>query len=136
MSGLADMISNTVIILSLCQRLNTRRSKNKVLHTTQDINVTIKSTLLKTFQLPFFIHSLERSIDSATSSFRVYSVLKLVLLCSRDASAPEIVFVDIKKHCEFPFGRKHEKNILEMDSQFTCRRAKSIVYGCLLCETS
>ena len=28
------------------------------------------------------------------------------------------------------------KNILEMDSQLTCRRAKSIAFECLLCETS
>jgi len=55
-----------------------------VLYTTQDINVSIKSTLFENIPAPL-LH-------------RVCSVLKLVLLCSCDASASEIVFADIQKH--------------------------------------
>ena len=69
---------------------------------------------------------------SATSC--LFSV-KLVLLCSCEASEPEIVFVDIQKHREFPFGHLHEKDVLDMDAQLTCRRAKSTASGCFLCES-
>ena len=78
-------------------------------------------------------HTLAEAIGLATSC--LFSV-KLVLLFSREASEPEIVFVDIQKHREFPFGHVHEKNILDMGSElYTCRRAKSIASCCLLCET-
>ena len=58
------------------------------------------------------------------------SILQLLLLCGRDASEPEIVLVDIQSIESFHLG----VNIFEMDSQLTCRRAKSIASGYLLCE--
>ena len=36
----------------------------------------------------------------------------------------------------FRLGILTRKNILEMDSQLTCRRANSIAFECLVCETS
>ena len=105
-----------------------RRSKNKVLHTTKDINVSIKSTLFENIPAPF-LHdlTLAGAIDRQP---RVCSVLQLLLLCGRDASEPEIVLVDIQSIESFHLG----VNIFEMDSQLTCRRAKSIASGYLLCE--
>ena len=49
-------------ILSLCQLL----CKIKVLHTTQDIKVSIKSTLFENIPAPL-LHTLAEAIDSATS---------------------------------------------------------------------
>ena len=77
----------------------------KVLHTTQDIKFSIKSTLFENIPAPL-LHTLAEAIDSAT---RVSSVVKLVFLCSRDASEPEIVFVDIQKHRQLPFGHINTK---------------------------
>ena len=87
---------------------------------------------LKTFQLLFFIHLLKRLIRQP----RVSSVLKLVLLCSRDASEPEIVSCGYSKASTVSVWALTRKNILEMDSQLTCRWAKSIAFDCLLCEKS
>jgi len=42
-----------------------RRSKIKVLHTTQDIKVSIKSTLFENIPAPL-LHTLAEAIDSAT----------------------------------------------------------------------
>ena len=47
MSGLADMISAQFHNVIVVPTIEYRRSKNKVLHTTQDINVSIKSTLFE-----------------------------------------------------------------------------------------
>ena len=79
------------------------RSKNKVLNTTKDINVSIKSTLFENIAAPLLHdHTLAGAIDRQP---RVCSVLQLLLLCGRDAKEPEIVLVDIQKHWKFPFGR-------------------------------
>ena len=77
-----------------------RRSKMKVLHTTQHIKVSAKSTLFENIPAPL-LHTFAEAIDSTTSCL---SVVKLVFLRSRDASEPEIVFVDIQKHRQFTFG--------------------------------
>ena len=54
------MIKHNFTILSLCQRMNTKETKNKVLHTTQDINVSIESTLLENNPASLLqLHSLE-----------------------------------------------------------------------------
>ena len=106
-------------ILSLYQRLNTEEAKLKFYIPPKISKFPSNQLYLKTFQLLFFIHLLKRLIRQ----LRVSSVLKLVLLRSRDASEREIVFVDIQKHRQ---GALTRKTILEMDSQLTCRRAKSI----------
>ena len=49
----------------------------------QDIKVSIESTFFENIPAP---------------------LLNTVLLCSREASEPEIVFADIQKHREFLFG--------------------------------
>ena len=94
------LIQHNFTILSLYQRLNTEEAKSRFYIPPKISTFPSNQLYLKTFQLLFFIHSLKRSIRQP----RVCSVLKLVLLCSRDASEPEIVFVDIQKHREFPFG--------------------------------
>ena len=55
---------------------------------------------------------LPRASSYTCWSDRVSSVLKLVLLCSCYALEPEIVFVDIQKYRQFPFGHYHEKMFL------------------------
>jgi len=70
-----------------------RKSKNKVLHTTHDIRASIKTTLFENIPAPL----LHTGIGNLVSP-RVCSLLKLVLLCSREASELEIVFVDIQKY--------------------------------------
>ena len=47
MSGLADMISTQFHIVIVVPTIEYKRSKNKVVHTTQDINVSIKSALFE-----------------------------------------------------------------------------------------
>ena len=98
-------IQHNFTILSFCQRLNTEEAKSRFYIPPKISTFPSNQLYLKTFQLLFFIHSLKRSIRQP----RVCSVFKLVLLRSRDASEPEIVFVDIQKHWEFPFGQWHEK---------------------------
>ena len=53
-------------MLWLCQRLNTEEPKNKVVHTTQDINVSIKSTLFENIPVPL-LHTLAGAIDGQRS---------------------------------------------------------------------
>ena len=74
MSGLADMITtqfhNVIFVPTIEYR---RRSKNKVVHTTQDIDVSIKSTLFENISAPL-LHTLAGAIDghrSATSCLMV-----------------------------------------------------------------
>ena len=77
-----------------------RRSKIKVLHTTQDTKVSFKLTLFENIPAPL-LHTLAEAIDSATSC--LFSV-ETGFIGSRDVSKPEIVFVDIQEHRQFPFG--------------------------------
>ena len=108
-----------------------RRSKIKVLHTTQDIKVSIKLTLFENIPAPL-LHTLAEAIVSPTSC--LFSV-ETGFIISRDASRPEIVFVDIQKASTVSVWALTRKNTLEMDSQLTCRRTNSIAFECLLCET-
>ena len=94
-----DMQHNFTM-LSLYQRLNTEEAKLRFYIPPKISKFPSNQLYLKTFQLLFFMHLLKRLIRQP----RVSSVLKLVLLCSPDASEPEIVFVDIQKHRQFPFG--------------------------------
>ena len=119
-------------ILSLCQLLKTEEAKLRFYIPPKISKLPSNQLYLKTFQLLFFIHLLKRLIRQP----RVSSVLKLVLLCSRDASEPEIVSCGYSKASTVSVWALTRKNILEMDSQLTCRRAKSIAFECLLCETS
>ena len=97
-SGLADMICNTISII-VVPTLNTEEAKLRFYIPPKISKFPSNQLYLRTFQLLFFIHLLKRLIRQP----RVSSVLKLVLLSS-DASEPEIVFVDIQKHRQFPFG--------------------------------
>ena len=125
-SGLAAMISwsNTIsqFIFIVVPTIEYRRRKVKFYIPTKISKFPSNQLYLKTFQLLFFIHSLKRSIRQPR-------------VCSCEASEPEIVFVDIQKHREFPFGHLHEKDVLDMDAQLTCRRAQSTASGCFLCES-
>ena len=62
MSGLADMISTQFHIVIVVPTIEYRRSKNKVAHTTQDINVSIKSTLFENIPAAI-LHTLAGAID-------------------------------------------------------------------------
>ena len=64
MSGLADMISTQFHNLIVVPTIEYRRSKNNVVHTTQDINVSIKSTLFENIPAPILHdHTLAGAID-------------------------------------------------------------------------
>ena len=63
MSGLADMISTQFHNLSLCQRLSTE-AKTRLYIPSKISTFPSNQLYLKTFQLLFFIHSLERSIGN------------------------------------------------------------------------
>ena len=62
MSGLADIISTQFHNVIVVPTIEYRRSKNKVVHTTQDINVSIKSTLFENIPAPI-LHTLAGAID-------------------------------------------------------------------------
>ena len=100
-----------------------RRSKIKVLHTTQDIKVSIKSS------------SYTRWIDwfGNLVSLQCWNWFYYVVVPHRNQKSSLWIFKSIDSFC---LGILTRKNILEMDSQPTCRRAKSIAFECLLCETS
>ena len=66
MSGLADMISAQFHNVIVVPTIEYRRSKNKVLHTTQDINVSIKSTLFENISAAI-LHTLAGAVDQVTS---------------------------------------------------------------------
>ena len=109
-------------ILSLCQRLNTDEAKLRFYIPPKISKCPTNQVYLKTFQLLFFIHLLKRLIRQP----RVSSVLKLVLLCSRDASEPETNrLCGYSKASKVSVWALTRKNVLEIDSQLTCRRAKS-----------
>ena len=58
MSGLADMISTQLDNVMVVPTIE----YNKVVHTTQDINVSIKSTLFENIPVPL-LHTLAGAID-------------------------------------------------------------------------
>ena len=62
MSGLAEMISTQFHNVIVVPTIEHRRIKNKVVHTTQDINVSIKSTLFENIPAPI-LHTLAGAID-------------------------------------------------------------------------
>ena len=66
MSGLADMISTQFHNVMVVPASEYRRTKNKVVHTTQDISVSIKSTLFENIPVPL-LHTLAGAIDSQRS---------------------------------------------------------------------
>ena len=115
-------------ILWLYQRLNTEEAKSSSTYQPRYQNFHRINFIWKHSSSS---SSYTRWSDRFSATSCLFSV-KLVLLCSCEASEPEIVFVDIQKHREFPFGHLHEKDILDMDSQLTCRRAKSTASGCFL----
>ena len=92
MSGLADMISTQFHNLSLCQRLSTEEAKTRLYIPPKISTFPSNQLYLKTFQLLFFIHSLERSIgnlefDQCCNKF-YYSVV--------GASEPKILSWTVK----------------------------------------
>ena len=119
-------------ILSLCQRLNTEEAKLRFYIPPKISKFPSNQLYLKTFQLLFFIHLLKRLIRQPCVS----SVVKLVfyvVVTHRNQKSSLWIFKSIDS---FRLGILTRKNILEMDSQLTCRGAKSIALECLLCETS
>ena len=62
MSGLADMISTQFQNVIVVPTIEYRRSKNNVVHTTQDINVSIKSTLFQNISAAI-LHTLAGAVD-------------------------------------------------------------------------
>ena len=62
MSGLADMISTQFHNVIVVPTIEYSRIKNKVVHTTQDINVSMKSTLFENFPAAI-LHTLAGAID-------------------------------------------------------------------------
>ena len=81
--------------LSLCQRLNTR-SKIKVLHTTQDIKVSIKSTLCENIPVPL-LHYTRRSDRFANLvSLRCWNWFHHVVVTHRNQKSSLWIFKSIE----------------------------------------
>ena len=81
-----------------------RRSKIKVLHTTQDIKVSIKSTLFENIPAPLYTPA--EVIDSAAPCLFSGEIGETgffyVVVTHRNQKS--VVSVEIQKHRQFPFG--------------------------------
>ena len=110
MSGLAEIIFHNVIVsyftmLSLCQRLNTEEAKTRLYIPPKISTFPSNQLYSKTFQLLFFIHSLERSIDNLVfdqCGNRCYYL-------DVDASEPEILLYTAKSIESPPLGVNTKK---------------------------
>ena len=77
MSGLADIISTQFHNVIVVPTIEYRRSKNKVVHTTQDINVSIKSTLFENIPAP--ILSYTRWCDRSATSCLISAAIGFII---------------------------------------------------------
>ena len=92
-------------ILSLCQRLNTEEAKTRLYIPPKISTFPSNQLYLKTFQLLFFIHSVERSIGNLLFDQCCNQFYYLVV----DASEPEILLWTVKSIESPPLGVNTKK---------------------------